>query len=260
MPQSARRSKTDWRSCKETQPLELWVQDSKCSLLPDQLMLCRPFITIICLEILVSPFYCAEWKSSSAAVLNLSPNKYFSFHSPCREPSTATLLKWVPIGNVTALCSAQHTLPSTAKAAFCHFKQTAEHTLPAGFSHALAEINSAETCVHYMHLPESALWLLPYMANCEPRETSSLRIIQGPGAAVGLETFKSRCLYLPIFPKIQFQENGECLGLCHCAVKSSPSSHLCQQHRMTYEGKLQAGGERAQTTQQHEKGKIQERE
>lgn len=124
MPQSARRSKTDWSSCKETQPLQLWVQDSKCSLLPDQLMLCRPFITIICLEILVSQFYCAEWKSSSAAVLNLSPNKYFSFHSPYREPSTATLLNWVPTGNVTALCSAQHTLPSTAKAAFCHFKQT----------------------------------------------------------------------------------------------------------------------------------------
>lgn len=85
MPQSARRSTTDCRSCKETQTLQLCVQDvqeSKCCLLPGQLMLCRPAITITCLELLVACFYCAERKSSSAAVLNLSPNKYFSFHSP----------------------------------------------------------------------------------------------------------------------------------------------------------------------------------
>lgn len=55
-----------------------------------------------------------------------------------------------------------------------------------------------------MDLPESALWLWPYMASWEPKETSSLRIIQGQycqyNAAVGLGTIKAKSLHLPIFP------------------------------------------------------------
>lgn len=37
-------------------------------------------------------------------------------------------------------------------------------------------------------------------ASWEPKEISSLRIIQGPGAEVGLGTIKAKGLYLPIFP------------------------------------------------------------
>lgn len=51
-----------------------------------------------------------------------------------------------------------------------------------------------------MDLPESALWLLPYIASWEPKETASLRIIQGLGAAVSVGTIKARGLHLPVFP------------------------------------------------------------